>query len=262
MTTIPIWKRPHAFVWHWPNASPEMLAALWPQYKVVHVHLVDDGPVPADWVRRVKAIGFKVFGVIGDYRPEGGPWYMPEDAARFLLGEDSRFAREGAGRLNGFDCNFEDVWEGQDKASGYGGWSVRFLDIVRFYRPRKNLCLNTYDECGEILLAEWARRNARLYLQTYKGGVEPPAMIEVKALEEFALRYGWPAKKMGAVKPCLAVFANSSGVRVPVPDQVASMKQADTVGFAAYYVDGADLGEPEKYLRPLADAALWAGVAL
>lgn len=249
-----LWQRPSLLVWHYTSSPVEYLAPLSPLYGRVDVHLIDDGPVPRSYVDSLKAVGFKVYGVIGDYRPilnlRWQSWY---EACDFLVGQVARLG------LGGAICNFEDYWEGADVATG-GEWSADFVQEWRTRYPTKPLALNTYDECGGINLRAWADANARLYLQSYKGGVEPPAVIGGDVLWQFAKRYGWPTAKRAYWRPCLGVFKGSTGERVPIANQIAAMKDGRTVGFSAYYADGA-FDVTNEYLIPLAQQAIAAGVA-
>lgn len=246
-----LWQRPHLFVWDWSAAPVELLRPLQPLYGAVHVHLIDH-VVPYTYVQQLRQAGFSVFGVIGDYDREGKPWQRWQDPLEAFQAELDRLGPMGA------DFNFEDRWEEHDRIS-QGQWSLNLTMEFRKRWPRRNLCLNTYDECGHIALRTWADFNARLYLQTYKGGVEPPAMIPVAALKDWALRNGWPRRKVGFIRPCLGVFKGSTGERVPVEAQVASMKEGGTKGLLTYYADGAfDV----DYLGPLGRGAIAAGAAL
>lgn len=248
-----IWMRPALTINDWHSAPVEYLKPLFGPYRALHIHLVDGGTVSKSYVKDLQDIGYKIFGTVGDYYAPHQEWTDWVDAAFLAASEVGRLA------LSGFVGNFEDAWEAKDLATG-GKWSSGFVNYYRNSYPKKNLALNTFDECGGINLLAWAKRDARLYVQTYKGGVEPPAIISVQSILNFALRYGWPKKKIGAVKPCLAVFKGSTGVRVPVSDQITSMHDARTIGFTGFYADGA-FDVTTEYLLPLAQKALIAGVA-
>jgi len=204
-------------------------------------HLSDYAP--RSYVDKMKSLGLKVWGVVW-----ADSFAEPEACYDYVLAERDRL------QVSGFVINAEDGTEARDLAGEK--WSRRFVSAYRTYAQTSKLalCLNTYIGCGGIDLRAWQDRGARLIVQTHHEGSTFEWSVE--AYRSWAKQYGWTKPSM--MKPQFGVYKGADGQFPDRSAQIASAKAAGTVGFSAYYAEGAF---SENVLVPLLRAAQDAGVA-
>ena len=230
---ITIWQRAALQVNDYHSAPSEWFPQLYDKgYKVVHVHLQDGGRVDKEYVLRLKAIGFKVFGTIWPTRDNPAQW------AEFCHTEKLRLG------LQGMNCNAEDEIEAVDQEQN-NYWSKQYLTKFRELMPTLPLCLNTYNGCGGIALPLWEQHGCRLLVQTFHN--EELFCWNVPSVKDWARLYGWV--NSAKVKPIFAVYKRPDGTRNDAQACIDSSNNASkTKGFLAYYIEGSfdDLTVPNK----------------
>lgn len=245
-----IWRRAHLNVLDHTAFPKELLAPCAADgYAVVQVMLNPKHPdtsleqVPLWYLREIRALGMKAWGFVW-----ADDFTSPAELFSFCLGWRRKSLEAGCA-LTGFVINAEDGWEARDMAGER--WSERFLTLYRSEQLTKKLSLglNTYLGCGGINLPAW-QRSARLYVQTFHEGNTHEWPVD--SYIGWAKFYGWT--KAQTIKP-------NWGTYKPYPsraDQVASAKRAGTIGYCAWYAEGA--GDPQDVLIPLLREAWSAGV--
>jgi hypothetical protein len=253
---VNIWKRGHLNVID-PGSFPlefvkECIDA---GYACVQVMLNPKHPdtsldqVEISYIKGIRSRGAKAWGFVW-----ADDFSSPAMCFNFVKAwrEKSLKASETEGTpcaLTGFVINAEDGVEAKDSG---GAWSKSFLTLFRTtpVTAKLSLALNTYNGCGGIDLAAWQKANARLYCQTFHEGNTHEWPID--SYITWARYYGYTSAAM--IKP-------NWGTYNPFPnraDQIRTAKIAQTVGFSAWYAEGA--GEPKQLLIPLLNEAKAAGV--
>ena len=204
-------------------------------------HPSTEPAVPRTYVDGVKKLGMKCWG-----RVWADDFAGPIELYAFVRSERERLM------VTGFGINAEDGWEWKDQR--WAGEPSRLF--CEYYRTTGNptqktpLYLDLYNGCGGIALPHWQKAGARLVCQTHHEGQTHEWPID--GYMDWAKAYGWT--KPALIKP-------EWGTYNPLPDraaQIASAKRAGTVGFLAYYAEGA--GDPAEHLIPLLREARAAGV--
>jgi hypothetical protein len=259
VSPIPIWKRGHLNVNDETAFPIEFVRSCIAEgYACVQVMLNPKHPdtsldqVKVSYIRDIRATGAKVFGFVwaDDFR-------SPEALFDFVLAWRQKSIDEKCA-ITGFVINCEDVWEAKDQAGFAGvGWSKVFLTLFRNHDLTKKLSLaiNTYIGGGGIDLPAWMNRGARLYCQTFKEALTHEWPID--GYIPWAKLHGYTKPAM--IKPNWSTYKAPDGSRASRAEQIASAKRAGTVGFCAWYAEGA--GDPADVLIPLLREAKAAGVA-
>lgn len=254
---ITIWRRGHLNV-NDPTAIPREFVPVYAQagYACVQTMLNPHHPdasldqVPAYWLPLVKGSGMKNFGFVW-----ADDFYTPGDLYQFVKDWRAKSLAEGCA-LTGFVINCEDRWEMHDQET-QGDWSRRFLNAFRAFgapTQKLSLALNTYNGCGGINLPAWQSKGARLYCQTFKEQEDGHAW-PMDGYVSWAKYYGYTAKAM--MKANLGTY-KVKGEYPSREDQIKHMVWSETVGFSAWYAEGA--GDPGEVLIPLLNEAKAKGV--
>lgn len=225
--------------------------------RVAVLHLQDardsDGnwiPVPRDYVDKLKAQGWKVWGAVRPSgNPLGGELWTPQETVGWATSEQ----REKG--LNGLSLNGEQEVQQADLRGE--GWSKAFAPEIRRMRPNLPMQLNTYPVEG-LDHAPYIAAGFRLSGQTYSPTSLwewPPAWYVNAQGTGWAQRVGWPKAKN---KLCLPVHT-IDGERATVEDTVHRMKAAGVVGCTLFPVNQSM--PPSGFLVPLIKGLIAAGCA-